>query len=392
MNIEPLEDMPPFVLRSDDLVGLYVYADDSNSEELRECLEDDEVDFTLNPHNAGHLARPGKVVFMFGKEHPRVVVELLELVGAKVAVDPGVVFNEEVYYPPVKQLLSLGEVQREEQRDYCGLGLSLNDVPSLIRMATDYQLHGGPQGSPVVWAPVHAWRTLAQLRAPEALGPLVGLFPRADAQDDWVSDDLPKAVAQFGAVAIDPVAGFLADATRGDWARTAAAKTLGEVGKRHPELRMGAIRCLAAQLDRFAEQSDTLNGMLVSELWDLKAVEAMPVIERAFASGRVDESINGDVEDVQIHFGLKSNREHPPKPNKLTIMAEEFRVQWQAAGLPLPDADGNFPPLSSGADDFLESDFDLPAVSEPYIAPPKVGRNEPCPCGSGKKYKKCCGA
>ena len=28
---------------------------------------------------------------------------------------------------------------------------------------------------------------------------------------------------------------------------------------------------------------------------------------------------------------------------------------------------------------------------EPYRAPQKVGRNEPCPCGSGKKYKKCCG-
>ncbi|MEJ2164468.1 MAG: SEC-C metal-binding domain-containing protein [Desulfobacterales bacterium] len=25
------------------------------------------------------------------------------------------------------------------------------------------------------------------------------------------------------------------------------------------------------------------------------------------------------------------------------------------------------------------------------IAEKKVGRNEPCPCGSGKKYKKCCG-
>ena len=23
---------------------------------------------------------------------------------------------------------------------------------------------------------------------------------------------------------------------------------------------------------------------------------------------------------------------------------------------------------------------------------PKVGRNDPCPCGSGKKHKKCCGA
>jgi uncharacterized protein YecA (UPF0149 family) len=22
----------------------------------------------------------------------------------------------------------------------------------------------------------------------------------------------------------------------------------------------------------------------------------------------------------------------------------------------------------------------------------KIGRNDPCPCGSGKKYKKCCGA
>jgi preprotein translocase subunit SecA len=25
-------------------------------------------------------------------------------------------------------------------------------------------------------------------------------------------------------------------------------------------------------------------------------------------------------------------------------------------------------------------------------AEPKVGRNDPCPCGSGKKYKKCHGA
>ena len=27
----------------------------------------------------------------------------------------------------------------------------------------------------------------------------------------------------------------------------------------------------------------------------------------------------------------------------------------------------------------------------PAIAGPTLGRNEPCPCGSGKKYKKCCG-
>jgi len=29
---------------------------------------------------------------------------------------------------------------------------------------------------------------------------------------------------------------------------------------------------------------------------------------------------------------------------------------------------------------------------QPKIAQSKAGRNDPCPCGSGKKYKKCCGA
>lgn len=27
---------------------------------------------------------------------------------------------------------------------------------------------------------------------------------------------------------------------------------------------------------------------------------------------------------------------------------------------------------------------------QPIVAEKKVGRNDPCPCGSGKKYKKCC--
>jgi SWIM/SEC-C metal-binding protein len=27
---------------------------------------------------------------------------------------------------------------------------------------------------------------------------------------------------------------------------------------------------------------------------------------------------------------------------------------------------------------------------KPIVVGPKIGRNEPCPCGSGKKFKKCC--
>jgi len=33
-----------------------------------------------------------------------------------------------------------------------------------------------------------------------------------------------------------------------------------------------------------------------------------------------------------------------------------------------------------------------PTAKQPVIKGQKVGRNDPCPCGSGKKYKKCCGA
>ncbi|WP_453973088.1 UPF0149 family protein [Amorphus sp. MBR-141] len=38
----------------------------------------------------------------------------------------------------------------------------------------------------------------------------------------------------------------------------------------------------------------------------------------------------------------------------------------------------------------LESGLRAP-ITEPSMKTHKVGRNEPCPCGSGKKYKKCCG-
>ena len=45
----------------------------------------------------------------------------------------------------------------------------------------------------------------------------------------------------------------------------------------------------------------------------------------------------------------------------------------------------------------LPFDAEPPAPASstlPHPAPgqPKIGRNDPCPCGSGKKFKKCCGA
>ena len=42
-------------------------------------------------------------------------------------------------------------------------------------------------------------------------------------------------------------------------------------------------------------------------------------------------------------------------------------------------------------DEFEAGDFPLDELPLTYVRQmPKVGRNDPCPCGSGKKYKKCC--
>jgi hypothetical protein len=35
--------------------------------------------------------------------------------------------------------------------------------------------------------------------------------------------------------------------------------------------------------------------------------------------------------------------------------------------------------------------YKIEKSSRTLVKPPKIGRNDPCPCGSGKKYKKCCG-
>lgn len=47
---------------------------------------------------------------------------------------------------------------------------------------------------------------------------------------------------------------------------------------------------------------------------------------------------------------------------------------------------------SSGSNDLRPTGNIVSMNGTPYVnANPKVGRNDPCPCGSGKKYKNCCG-
>jgi len=62
-------------------------------------------------------------------------------------------------------------------------------------------------------------------------------------------------------------------------------------------------------------------------------------------------------------------------------------VEYKAKDLyTLDEWDNIFPPEEQ-REYYLEQ-----KKAHTVIRTDKTGRNEPCPCGSGKKYKKCCGA
>lgn len=222
------------------------------------------------------------------------------------------------YSHPVSRLLNLGDPRdRREWPVYTALGLTREHVPDLIRMMLDVDLNEADSGSREVWAPLHAWRALGQLRAVEAIEPLLSLLPHIDDHDDdWIGEELPRVFSMIGTPAIPALTAYLADATQGLFARIAAAHSLEWIGRRYAAAHDQSLATLSAQLERFAENDPALNAFLISYLIDLKAVEAAPLIGRAFASDQVDLSVMGDWEDAQIGLGLKTERERPRQKDK----------------------------------------------------------------------------
>ena len=106
-------------------------------------------------------------------------------------------------------------------------------------------------------------------------------------------------------------------------------------------------------------------------------------------AGDDDYTRAGAVERL-IHLLDKAGR---TEESEALIDAEEQR-DWnrqQGGGSGsdnMPWGEPRDPPPQSNL--FAEED-DFGGFPEPFIRPlPKIGRNDPCPCGSGNKYKKCC--
>jgi hypothetical protein len=213
------------------------------------------------------------------------------------------------YSAPVDALLSIGETHRLRWSDYLTqFNFTAADIPELIRMATDSDLNWDDSESLEVWAPVHAWRSLGQLKAEEAVTPLIAIFNEMD-DSDWFREEMPKVFSLIGPTAIPGVAEFLANPNNLFSSRWMSAEALVKVGQEHPSARDECLSRLSQQLEQYSKNSRELNGALISALIDLKGMEAAEIMEAAFSAKRVDTSIAGDWIDVQHSLGLLTKSE-----------------------------------------------------------------------------------
>jgi Protein of unknown function (DUF1186) len=215
----------------------------------------------------------------------------------------------DTYTEPVAKLLTFGNCKEMDLKNWVDyveqVGLTDADIPELIRMATDPHLWEQEGEGLEIWAPIHAWRSLGQLHAETAIQPLLELFKLQD-DNDWVSIELPDVFAMIGAVAVQPLTDFLADNTLSEWARMYTTDSLKAIAEAHPDSRQACVDALTKQLEFYAENGEELNGGIINNLIDLKAVEAAPVIEKAFTAEAVDDFFTGTWANVQVDLGLKA--------------------------------------------------------------------------------------
>jgi hypothetical protein len=214
------------------------------------------------------------------------------------------------YTDPVAKLFSYGDCSKMDFDNWPNypseLGLTLADAPELIRMATDLDLWESGEGV-AIWAPAHAWRSLGQLRSVEAIEPLMELFE--DRDNEWAIEELPTIYALIGPEAIPALSEYLCDAGNETWARSTASDSLEKIAAAYPEQREVCIASLNKALSEFLTNEDDLNGLLICNLMELKAVESAPLIEQVFAAGRVDEMLPGPWPAVQVELGLKQKED-----------------------------------------------------------------------------------
>ena len=139
--------------------------------------------------------------------------------------------------------------------------------------------------------------------------------------------------------------------------------------------------------DKLERETSYVWSAVASLIVDLDAGELVPLIRQPYDDEWVDpfsigwDEIENRISHTERTVFAEFQHGHPP----ITDVADET-AWWAMYGRTAERDYGLAHALASAAP--LPTSYEAPT---PFIAPPKIGRNDECPCGSGRKYKKCCG-
>jgi hypothetical protein len=259
------------------------------------------------------------------------------------------------------------------------------------------RLRNGPRDD---WMEIFCVRLLGAARFEPAAGVLIDRL-RVDA--DVLPDDVGRALTRIGTVeVIERLEAFYPG--KAWYVQMGTSVPLGRI--KRPEGERALLRLLPPQSD------EGLATQLAEALCDLCTTEGLDVVERMVCEDRYDsqycdlDALTVTVatmtgyelrsgEELRRRVGQRRReREERKKSGSLEDILRKMRDEFRR---------GEFAPRVTDDDD-AESEYgtepELPAWGDETYPPPaggtfrreapKVGRNDPCPCGSGKKYKKCC--
>jgi preprotein translocase subunit SecA len=131
--------------------------------------------------------------------------------------------------------------------------------------------------------------------------------------------------------------------------------------------------------DMFEDMMQRFQEETVRYLYLMQIMERPPDAGPRLTSGGPDEAVasGSEVSASSVISGGRGGNGRPPR--QVATSVDEIEMAFQRKKKKeLEQA------RMAGAGDIQ--------VQQVVRSGEKVGRNDPCPCGSGKKYKKCCGA
>ena len=129
--------------------------------------------------------------------------------------------------------------------------------------------------------------------------------------------------------------------------------------------------------------------------------DAMREVEKVILLQNVDKKWMDHLEtmdELKEYIGLNSYAQRDPVAmyriqgadifDQMVDDIKEDTVRQILSVIPRPQATQRVQVAKPTSEGYASG---TPIVRKPVVKSVKVGRNDPCPCGSGKKYKKCCG-